>query len=65
MTPNPAMNATSPFAAVFLQEAAEQLALIEEIILDVEKNPNDAEAVKPAFSGVSHDQGVRRHVRLR
>lgn len=43
------MNAPNQFAATFLQEAAEQLALIEEIILEVEENPGDEEIINRLF----------------
>lgn len=43
------MNAPNQFAATFLQEAAEQLALIEEIILEVEENPQDEESINRLF----------------
>ena len=43
------MEASNQFAASFLQEAAEQLALIEDIILEIEKNPADAEALNRMF----------------
>lgn len=43
------MSNTNQFAATFLQEAAEQLALIEEIILEVEENPHDAESINRLF----------------
>ncbi len=43
------MNAPNQFAATFLQEAAEQLALIEDIILEIEHNPSDIEAVNRLF----------------
>jgi two-component system chemotaxis sensor kinase CheA len=43
------MNNSNQFAATFLQEAAEQLALIEEIILEIEANPQDIETVNRLF----------------
>lgn len=43
------MSNTNQFAATFLQEAAEQLALIEEIILEVEENPQDSESINRLF----------------
>lgn len=43
------MSAPNQFAATFLQEAAEQLALIEEIILGVEENPQDEESINRLF----------------
>ncbi|PAW79522.1 MAG: hypothetical protein B9S32_03015 [Verrucomicrobia bacterium Tous-C9LFEB] len=43
------MSNTNQFAATFLQEAAEQLALIEEIILEVEENPHDSESINRLF----------------
>lgn len=43
------MSAPNQFAATFLQEAAEQLALIEQIILEVEENPQDMESINRLF----------------
>jgi two-component system, chemotaxis family, sensor kinase CheA len=43
------MSNSNQFAATFLQEAGEQLALIEEIILDVEQNPQDDESINRLF----------------
>lgn len=43
------MNPPNQFAAAYLQETAEQLALIEEIILELEAKPDDAEAINRLF----------------
>lgn len=43
------MSAPNQFAATFLQEAGEQLALIEDITLQVENHPDDREAVNRLF----------------
>ncbi len=43
------MSASNPFAAAFLQEAADQLALVEEIVLEIEDDPTDHEGVNRLF----------------
>ena len=43
------MNASNQFSATFLQEAAEQLALIETIVMEVEDNPSDLEGINRLF----------------
>jgi two-component system chemotaxis sensor kinase CheA len=43
------MNQPSQFAAAFLQEATEQLALVEDITLELETRPDDVEALNRLF----------------
>lgn len=43
------MNASNQFSATFLQEAAEQLALIETIVMEVEDHPDDLEGINRLF----------------
>ena len=43
------MNAPNQFSATFLQEAAEQLALIETIVMEVEDHPDDLEGINRLF----------------
>ncbi len=43
------MNPNNSFSATYQQEAMEQLALVEEIILEIEENSSDAEALNRLF----------------
>ncbi|MDX2110201.1 MAG: chemotaxis protein CheA [Verrucomicrobiota bacterium] len=43
------MDNSNQFSTVFLQEATEQLALIEEIVMEVEGNPTDKDAINRLF----------------